>query len=376
VAVFTLLGGYDPVTKAAILYPPARGNWGHVFALPAPINQDTRKTCWVSVNFANGTHQNIAVAPNRMGSNANKLHINLAQDEQPLNAALSCQEAAGVAEELARVDFPQGLPAMVPAIIVGKENAFDALRAVELPTLEAGLQAAVDQPFISLNDATQMLLDSYADDLRGLSTAAAGVAQRYQQQQNMGLRLNRWMDAYKAQLDARDPDAEQALRALLEHLQLNPQPLLPAAELFSMVNGNCIKAQPGDATESVYVSAKAQCTKGANEQWVTDANGRIRSALDLSQCLTDQGSVTLTRCDNRKHNQRWDISARRRITRAERCLDLSGGFLTNGRGKLITYGCSGGGNQQWSNLSQNSNLLLPLVEDRHMAAIAQLAQPE
>ena len=376
VQVFTLLGGYDPVTGSAILYPPARGNWGHVFNLPAPVNQDTQKTCWVSVNFANGKNQNIAVAPNRMGSNANKLHINLAQDEQPLNAALSCQEAAGAAQELARVDFPQGLPAMAPATIVGKENGFNALRAAELPTLEEGLQAAVDQSFISLSDTTQLLLDSYADDLRGLSTAAAGVVQRYQKQQTLGLRLNRWMDAYKAQLDARDPDAEQALRDLLEHLQLNPQPLLPAAELFSMANGNCIKAQPGAESESVYIAAKAQCTKGADEQWMTDANGRIRSILDLSQCLTDQGSVTLTRCDNSKQNQRWDISALPRIKRADRCLDLSGGFLTNGRGKLITYGCSGGGNQQWANLSSNNNLLLPLVQARNMAVIAQLATSE
>ncbi|MCZ4328230.1 hypothetical protein O4H28_18310, partial [Brachybacterium paraconglomeratum] len=79
VPVFTILGGYDPVANSGVLYPALRGNWGQVYDLPAPNDAAASKQCWLKVDFVGGASQRIAVAPLRMGSNANKLHINLAQ---------------------------------------------------------------------------------------------------------------------------------------------------------------------------------------------------------------------------------------------------------------------------------------------------------
>src|SRR5699024_1340940 len=71
VEVYTLLGGYDPVEGTGILYPPAQSNWGNVYDLPEP-EKNTGRQCWLKVNYNNGNTENIALAPNRMGSNANK----------------------------------------------------------------------------------------------------------------------------------------------------------------------------------------------------------------------------------------------------------------------------------------------------------------
>ena len=76
------------------------------------------------------------------------------------------------------------------------------------------------------------------------------------------------MDAYKAHLDACDPDAEQALRDLPEHLQLNPQLPLAAAEAVPAWL-TAPTAQPGMKLSGVCISESAMHA-GADEQWLTD----------------------------------------------------------------------------------------------------------
>ena len=374
VAVFTLLGGYDPVANTAVLYPPLRGNWGHVFDLPAAQADAAGKQCWLEVAFAGGRSQQIAVAPLRLGSNANKLHVNLAQDEQPLSAALQCRESAvELPVELASVAFPQGLPAMPAPIIVGQEQGYSALRAVELPQLQAALEPLASQAVLTLSGQTRVLFDSYADNPEGLSPAAQAVISRVREQENKALRLNRWLDAYGSRL-ARSPRAEQALTELLLTLGLDSTPLLPAEQLLTMSNRNCVRVERVDGVLQPYVAAPAQCSGSVEERWRVDASGRIHSAADLGQCLTDAGSITLTACDAQKDAQVWDFSALPQLKRGGRCMDLSGGYLTNGRGSLISYGCTGGGNQKWYGLSLNDNLLLPLLRSRNLPAFLGYAE--
>ena len=77
----------------------------------------------------------------------------------------------------------------------------------------------------------------------------------------------------------------------------------------------------------------------------------------------------LSTCNSLQDSQAWDFSALPQLKYAGRCADLSGGFLSNGRGKLIMYGCTGGANQKWYGLSLNDNPLLPLVANRHAALL-------
>lgn len=56
-------------------------------------------------------------------------------------------------------------------------------------------------------------------------------------------------------------------------------------------------------------------------------------------------------------------------------MDMSGGYLTNGRGTAITYNCTNGANQRWLGLTGNSdNLLLLLVSKKNLPQIVRLNQ--
>lgn len=383
VPVFTILGGYVPATGSAVLYPALRSNWGNVFDLPAPtdIAAATSRQCWLSVDYANGSNQRIAVAGSSLETNvkvpANKLHIQLAESDQPTAASLFCQAPAdAVPQQLASIAIPQGLPPMPAPVVVGKEARYSALRAVELPEFEQALMAQSNRAVVSLSGNAALLNDSYGDEPAGLSSDATAVLTRLQDQQARAQRLNRWINTYRAQLEQGNPHADAALLDFINTLNLRNTPLLPASQTLK-VNGNCLKVETVDGVLKPYIEAAAQCTGALAEQWLQDASKRIRSAQDLSQCLTDQGgsnAVGLSNCDLLKDTQTWELSASDQIKRGGRCMDLSGGYLSNSRGTAITYGCTGGGNQRWLGLTGNSdNLLLLLVSKQNLPQIVRLA---
>ena len=103
------------------------------------------------------------------------------------------------------------------------------------------------------------------------------------------------------------------------------------------------------------------------------SRGAIHSAANPDMCLSgnggNNGAVTLTKCDRTLDAQMFDLSALPKIGRNGSCLDLSGGFLTAGRGKLITYACSGGANQRWTGLSANDNALLALLSPNNLVVL-------
>jgi hypothetical protein len=368
VPVWTILGGYDPVAGVGLLYPAARGNWGNTYDLPAPAATTTARQCWLAVEFAGGVGKKIALAPNRMGSNANKVHVQLAQDEQPQAARIACQEPGAEAKQLAALAIPGGLPAMAPAVRVGREFGYAALRKAELPQFEAALLALAGRSMLTLDGKGALLFDSYAAFASELTAPARTQLERYQAQADTARRLNRWLLAYGAQLEQKDPAAQSALLALIDKLGLKSSPLLPLGQ--PLKNGaSCLKTETAAGVLQPYVAAAAGCTGEASEQWVQDAAGRIRSRARLDQCLTDMGGskqIALASCSKSADNQVWDSATAATIKRGTRCFDLSGGALTNGRGTLITYNCSGGANQKWTGAVPSDNLLLPLTDSAHL----------
>jgi hypothetical protein len=132
VKVFSILGGYDPTEGVGLLYPPARSNWGNVFDLPAPdeINSSTRQ-CWLSVDYEAKNSEEIALAPKRLGSQANKLHVQIAVDQNPEKAQLYCQEPGRDAQLLSKTSFPQNLESIEDPVVIGQENEYEAYEEVE-----------------------------------------------------------------------------------------------------------------------------------------------------------------------------------------------------------------------------------------------------
>lgn len=143
---------------------------------------------------------------------------------------------------------------------------------------------------------------------------------------------------------------------------------------MTMNNGNCVRIEQADGAWKPYVAAKAQCTGGLEEKWRVDASGRIHSAAQPAQCLTASGDIGLSPCDSQVDAQAWDLSALPQLKYGSRCMDLSGGYLTDGRGKLITYGCTGGANQKWYGLTLNDNGLFPLLQSRNLNLFSAYAE--
>lgn len=371
VPVFTILGGYVPETGSAVLYPALRSNWGNVFNLPAPVANATTRQCWLSVDYANGSNQRIAVAGQRLGSVANKLHIQLAEDQQPTFAKLFCQAPADpTPTELASLALPQNLPPMPAPVVVGKEAGYSALRSVEMPELDTALRALASKTVLVLSGTAQLLYDSYSDNPDGLSAEARAVFDRYQDQQQRALRLNRWINVYRTQLEQGDPAADAALRQLLTTLNLNSAPLLPAA--VPIKNGtNCLKA----AGTALQVLPAANCSGAASETWIIDARGAVHSGADTTLCLTNSSGLRLSPCDLANNGQSFDLSQALTLKQGSACMDLAGSSMSDGTGEVLMYGCHGGGNQRWTGLTANpDNLLLPLVSRRNLGQIVRLDQ--
>lgn len=188
----------------------------------------------------------------------------------------------------------------------------------------------------------------------------------------MGLRVNRWMNAYSADLSKGVPEAQTALISFIRQLGFNESPLIPAAQTMKMNNGNCIQKFGA----SVRVAGPALCTGSTDEYWVMDARNAIHSRSDLGLCLTDQGGngseVKLAACDAKNDAQSWTINSANRYSRGTRCIDLNSGYLVDNTNKLITYTCTNGGNQYWAGLVASNSLLLTMLSNDNIALLKPL----
>ncbi|CAM4267214.1 M66 family metalloprotease [Acinetobacter pragensis] len=369
VPVFTILGGYDPEQQVGLLYPAARSNWGNVFDLPAANAASASSACWLDVKLPS-QNKIIALAPKRMGSNANKLHVNIAISDQPKSVDLYCQKAEEAAKLLSHIDIPAYAEAIKPAVKIGRVSGYSALRSIELPQLEEALVTQAGKAVVNLSSAEALLYDSYKNEKSLLSRAAQQQLERYETQQNTVYRLNRWMNAYSKDLLNKVAEAETALEKFMQKLSVSQEGLLNETALIQ--NGtNCLKSETlEDGSLNLYISGQTGCSADDSEKWIYDALGRIHNKAQLSQCLTGNGSgakVTLERCALNQDTQVWTMdAATTSIRQSGQCLDLSSGHLSNNRGTLIRYSCTNGSNQRWTNLNTNNNLLLAYLSSSNL----------
>ncbi|WP_109591444.1 M66 family metalloprotease [Psychrobacter immobilis] len=371
VPVFTILGGYDPVAQKGIIYPEARGNWGNVFELPTPHNSLESASCWLSVTYSNNTINDIALAPNRMTSNANKFHVNLATSDNPKKVDLYCKKVNEAQVQLSTIDIRQYSDAIKPAVTFGKEQGYTALRKVELPILEQKLLAQAENSTISLDANGQLLYDSYKEYRDELSPLALQTLERYEKQQETLNRLNRWVNVYRTDLIKKEPEALTEFQKFVIDLELQDDK--PLDNVTTIRNGNnCLKVETLEGGKlNSFISGPSGCTGDDSEQWIYDLKGKIHSKMALDQCLTEQGSwVVLGACSLDSPAQVWEMNGTDQIKQGGKCFDLRTGNLVDNRGSLITYNCSGGWNQKWTTLTKNPSFILatagnnlPLIVD-------------
>ena len=377
VPVLTILGGYDPVANVGLLYPAARGNWGNVFNLPQANTSTNSASCWAHVTFSSKAAQNIALAPTRMGSNANKLHINLAQSDLPKHVDLYCKKSGEQAVKLSEIDIPQYATPLAPAVVVGRQHGFTALRKLELPQLEQALLANQAKSISTLTPGQKVLYDAYKDYQEEFSALARQQLVRYQDQEKLLYRLNRWVNVYRSDLTANQSAANSALKSFVGELGLSTTHPMAGASMFIMPNMNaaCLKAEltAGSKQPGVFISGKNGCDGSASSLWVYDAVGKIHSVQYPKYCLS---GTTLAQCNNAVSNQVWETTingSTQQFRQNNNCLDLSGGGApaADGRGKLITYGCGGGNNQKWSIVPQSQNFILAAASGQNLPLLTQ-----
>lgn len=364
VPVFTILGGYDPVNQIGLIYPAARGNWGNVFNLPKADTSLNNQNCWLHVSYANKASENIALAPNRMGSNANKFHVNLAQSDYPQVIDLYCKSAGQQAVKLSEITIPQYASPLPNAVTFGKEHGFKALRDVELPILDDALKTSALKTISSLSSTHKILFDAYRDYKHELSVQAAAELERYQAQEELLYRINRWINVYRRDL-LTTPVAATALKQFVGSLGLNNDNPMHGASMFVMPNMNnaCLKAEISSTNNkpSVFMSGRNGCDGSDETLWIYDAIGKIHSVKYPDYCIAGAG---LAKCNNLMSNQMWTTvpSSNNQINFKQNsiCLDLSSGRspAVDGRGVLTTYSCTNGNNQRWTMMDQSDNLLL------------------
>ncbi len=360
VPVYTILGGYDPVTQVGLIYPAAKGNWGNVFDLPQVNPNATTANCWLNVRFASAS-QNIALAPQRMNGNANKFHINLAQSDAPQQVNLYCKKAdQASAVLLSSFAIPANTTALAPAVEIGKDAEYSALRALELPQLEQALLNNKNKAVVNLSPESKLLFDSYRTFKDQLSPEAQTEMVRYTQQKIKLYRLNRWINVYRSDLTNLNADALTAFRAFVEKLELKGD--LNFASSTSLLNRtNCLKVEKlANGQLNAFISGVAGCTGDDSEKWVYDALGKIHNKQYIDQCLTTTAGnvINLTPCSSTS-SQVWELdTAAQAIKQSNQCFDLEGGYLTNNRARLIRYRCTNGANQKWSIPVMNNSLVL------------------
>ncbi|MEB6667048.1 M66 family metalloprotease [Acinetobacter vivianii] len=372
VPVYTILGGYDPEAQVGLIYPAAKGNWGNVFDLPQGNPNATTANCWLNVRFASAS-QNIALAPQRMNGNANKFHINLAQSDAPQQVNLYCKKAdQASAVLLSSFAIPANTTALAPAVEIGKDAEYSALRALELPQLEQALLNNKNKAVVNLSPESKLLFDSYRTFKDQLSPEAQTEMVRYTQQQIKLYRLNRWINVYRSDLTNLNADALTAFRAFVEKLELKGD--LNFASSTSLLNRtNCLKAEKlANGQLNAFISGVAGCTGDDSEKWVYDALGKIHNKQYIDQCLTTTAGnvINLTPCSSTS-SQVWELdTAAQAIKQSNQCFDLEGGYLTNNRARLIRYRCTSGANQKWSIPVMNNSLVLAGLSAKNLPVAA------
>ncbi len=366
--VITILGGYDPYAQVGILYPAARSNWGNVYNLPTVNPALEQQSCWLKVQYP-GYMQNIALAPTRLSGNANKLHVNLDPEDHPQSIDLYCKKANTMEVKLSNIVIPAYANVIAPAVKIGRENGYSALRKIEMANLQAELEKQASKPVVTLSPELQLIYASYKQYTNELSPIALQQLNRYETQENTLQRLDHWISAYKADVEAEVPAATQALTNLVNTLSLGADNLYE--QMVSIKNNNhCLKVEKlANGPNNLYISGSNACKDDLTEKWIYDSLHRIHYAKDPSQCITSNGAsqkITLARCSQTNTNQVWtmkpDSSA---IIQDGQCFDLGNGYLTNNRANLLRWSCKATAGQRWAMMTANSSLILtksrPLV---------------
>jgi len=361
VPVATILGGYDPDGTAAVIYPVFHGNYGNVFDLPAPDFNTTNNLCWITVSNQAGEQKRVQVAASRhIANSVNQFHFNLHADFRPTNASLSCRRD-GTEQLLTQTAFDREIPELPPVAIVGQGAEYQQVRERDMTDIEQALTAMDPARFNILDHALSVKVASYSEDelASHLSDNAWALLQTIQSQQAAAHQIAILLG--KAKRDHWSPrkTRENLLAALLDNgLITSPDDLLPIGDVIRG-NGRYVNS---NLEEDAYVEpTELPDNIDSASHWIRDLRGRIHPTDAPWRCLTTAGQrISLDTCRDGSADQRWAYNAellQLRNKANNKCLDYD-----RSNRRLITWGCSGNWNQQWSGVTTLESPLFTLFD--------------
>ncbi|WP_080756353.1 M66 family metalloprotease [Aeromonas hydrophila] len=361
--VTTLLGGYDPKTGVALIYPPFEGNYGNIFEPLEP--EGNGNACWLQVNNVEGKILKFSLSAVRHNNKSiNQFHVNLPASYLPTEAQVYCRKN-GIETELTRTSFSGVRPEMPNAVIVGKEFGYSALKEKELPLIEAELTALKDEMLPTPSQQLSLWLTSYGADnlLDEVNGVAYDVLSRIVQQTQLVTSVKRLLTRW--QLEQKNEEEKKNIITWLREKKLvdvSDKIIPPSGLLVRATNSSvCMIGAIGGG-----VTVSNQCSSGDTAlQWFVDANGGIHPSENPDQCLTPGAGdrLTLSDCKPGQVTQRWTYdNGRIKNIGNNKCID-------HGKGTVIMYGCHTNPNQQWLAPTESSHVFLASLDGVSMRAL-------
>ncbi|WP_139185673.1 M66 family metalloprotease [Sanguibacter gelidistatuariae] len=379
VPVFTLLGGYNPSNEAnTLMYPAFRSNYGNVFT-PAAGAVDTStvsstRQCWISVTFADAHVENTALLAT---DGVKQFNINIADadkpTDKPTDASINCR-TGGVTTQLGNaITIATDLAPMAPAVVIGEEQGYKALRAVEIVELDASLQKLVGSAVPVLPTTAALQLSSWESDLTGLSASSLAVLERIRLQQAAADAVETFVATNKTALAAGDSAVKAGLVDVLtaNGMTESDSVVLPKGAALTIDNGRCLTVDDISGTHSVVATATSKlCADGDEQRWVMDVRGAIHNVALPGLCLTAATPATLTKCSTATASQVWTWESDGHLKSATSSyLDLYKHLTPSTPGM---YPRTTGANQIWKGLTTSSNPVLVTLSPATLALLRSL----
>ncbi|KRA37834.1 MULTISPECIES: M66 family metalloprotease [unclassified Nocardioides] len=371
IPVFTFLGGYNPANTAqTVLYPAFRSNYGNTFNLPAPTKTSGTRECWLDITLNGGQHREVLLDST---DGVKQLNVNVAQSDRPTNASIQCRNTSLTTQLGNAIVVPTNLPAMDPAVVIGQDAGFEALRKVELAQLTPVLEglAGASTPVLSATDMLKLM--SWQDNLGALSATARTVANRVLDQRARVTTVNRYLNRYATALAAGNYARKRDLKRLLkDNGFVEPSGTVFPAGGKVLVESKCLHLDKATTTPEAWVTpTPAGCADTAAFRWFVDARGALHSQVRPDQCMAAGSPVAMASCDASSSEQEWVLKDDGHVVRRSdpnSAMDL---YRATNRPGMYGYVATGS-NQMWKTFPVSTNPLLVLMDAAGLRTLAAL----
>ena len=372
VPVFTLLGGYNPSNEShSLMYPAFRSNYGNVFTPAAGAVDTTQvnatRSCWITVSFRDGHEEDTALLAT---DGVKQFNVNVDQADQPTGASIHCR-TDGVTRQLGdAITIATDLPAMAPVVVIGEDEGYSALRAVEIVELDASLQKLVGVEVPVLQGTAAVQLSSWGTDLSGLSASSLAVVERIRAQQAAAGAVETFVRQNASALAAGDPTTKATLVDLLTANGMTESDggVVPTGTRLTVDAGRCLTVEDvGGENRVVATDNSAGCSDVENQRWSMDLRGAIHNAALPGLCLTAATPATLTSCSRTTGSQVWTLENDGHLKSATSSyLDL---YKHKSPATPGMYGRTDGANQKWLGLTVSRNPALVTLAPSTLALL-------